>query len=264
MENINMYKKYFLNKNAAFNLAEILLTIAIIGIIAAITLTKLIHSFNGKVLATQLKKAYADLNQASQKFILNNGMSVGEYVFENSTSKALTLFSKEFTSVGRTSSLTWTSVDEEGNSIGAAPYGWKAVKKSSTVENKSNCDNSGFFWDPIGRVISFDDPYASSGYNGPKVCIDINGEKEPNRYGVDYFIFMFTTDGLVIPWGQEYENNPADCSEENPNINCVISLENCKYSSTISEQYACAYYALLNKHPNDETKDYWHDFVNGK
>ena len=258
-----MFKKYFSNENAAFNLAETLLTIVIIGIIAAITLTDLIHSFNGKVLATQLKKAYADLNQASQKFILNNEMSVSEYASENGVSKTLTLFGKEFTSVGQTSSLVWSTTDEEGNTIGAAPYKWKAVKKSSTSGNSSNCDVSGFFWDPIGRVISFDDK-PSSGYNGPKVCIDINGEKGPNRYGVDYFIFMFTTDGLVIPWGQEYENNPDDCSETKTYINCVISLENCKYSGTISQQYACAYYALQNKHPNDETKDYWHDFVNGK
>lgn len=73
---------------------------------------------------------------------------------------------------------------------------------------------------------------------------------------------MFTTDGYVIPWGQEHKTNPAACSGSYDN--CAISKNMCRYSSAAYEQFACAPFALINQHPTDSGKDYWHDFVRGR
>ena len=124
------------------------------------------------------------------------------------------------------------------------------------------CDANGYFWDSQGRVIGFDDS-PQSGQNGPKVCIDINGEKAPNKYGIDYFIFMFTTDGYVIPYGQEHKNNPVECSG-NPYYNCTVASNTCTNTWNWVHQTSCAIYALSNQHPTDSGKDYWNDFVKGK
>lgn len=72
---------------------------------------------------------------------------------------------------------------------------------------------------------------------------------------------MFTTDGYVIPIGQEHKDNPV-CS--NITTNCMLTKENCRYSSGRGEQHACSLYALSNQHPTDSSKDYWHDFVRGR
>lgn len=57
---------------AAFTLAEVLVTLGIIGVIAALTLPQLIKDYQGKVLHTQLLKAYSVLSQALER------MAVGE------------------------------------------------------------------------------------------------------------------------------------------------------------------------------------------
>lgn len=48
----------------AFTLAEVLITLGIIGIVAAITIPALIQKNNNRVVETRLKKFYSSINQA--------------------------------------------------------------------------------------------------------------------------------------------------------------------------------------------------------
>ena len=52
------------SKKAAFTLAEVLITLAIIGIVAAMTIPTLVSNYKQKVLNNQFKKTYAMLNEA--------------------------------------------------------------------------------------------------------------------------------------------------------------------------------------------------------
>lgn len=61
------------NYQAAFTLAEVLVTLGIIGIVAAMTLTSLIENYQKKQTAMRLKEAYSLLNQAVQQSELVNG-----------------------------------------------------------------------------------------------------------------------------------------------------------------------------------------------
>ena len=252
---------HFKNNRFGFTLAEVLITLGIIGVVAAMTIPTLVGNYKYMVLQNQFKAAYSDLNQAAKLFQLHHDITVSEYNAANNNSvNTLKEFSKEFNAVLKTSDLKHSSTDSDGNSIGARPYEWVSI--NGTAKLPSNCDTSGFFWDTQGRVIAFDDP-PQAGENGPKVCIDINGEKAPNRYGVDYFIFMFTTDGYVIPWGQEHKDNPDECSD-NPYYNCTVASNKCRNTGNWTSQTSCAIYALSNQHPTDSGKDYWNDFVKGK
>ena len=47
-----------------FTLAEVLITLGIIGVVAALTLPSLIQKNNNKVVETRLKKFYSTMNQA--------------------------------------------------------------------------------------------------------------------------------------------------------------------------------------------------------
>ena len=253
------FTKHHFNANVrGFTLAEVLITLGIIGVVAALTIPTLIANYKYMVLENQLKAAYSDLNQAAKMFQVHNGMSVSEYNAENGTGNTFKEFQKEFNAVLKKSNSNWASTDENGNSIGASPYKWEDI--TGTNKRVSNCDASGFFWDTQGRVISFDDA-PKSGENGPKICIDINGTKAPNRFGQDYFSFIFTTDGYVIPWGQEHKDNPTCTTYYS---NCTVSVKDfCQYNKSL-EQLTCANYALINQHPTKAGKDYWHDFVRGR
>ena len=55
------------NKNRAFTLAEVLITLGIIGIIAAMTLPSIIASYRRKVVVLRLKRTYSVLSQAFER-----------------------------------------------------------------------------------------------------------------------------------------------------------------------------------------------------
>ncbi len=60
---INLFS-YSLHKKAAFTLAEVLITLGIIGVVAAMTMPVLIQNHRNTVVETRLKKFYSAINQA--------------------------------------------------------------------------------------------------------------------------------------------------------------------------------------------------------
>ena len=60
----------------AFTLAEVLITLGIIGVIAALTLPGLIQGYRKKVTETALKKAYTQLYQALEQAQTDNGEAI--------------------------------------------------------------------------------------------------------------------------------------------------------------------------------------------
>lgn len=62
-----------MKKKKAFTLAEVLITLGIIGIVAAMTMPVIIEKHQKKVVATSLKKFYTSINQAVQQSVVDNG-----------------------------------------------------------------------------------------------------------------------------------------------------------------------------------------------
>ena len=60
-------------RKSAFTLAEVLITLGIIGVVAAMTLPSLIGNYKKKQTVTQLKKSYTVLSQAVKMSELKNG-----------------------------------------------------------------------------------------------------------------------------------------------------------------------------------------------
>lgn len=176
-------------RRGAFTLAEVLITLAIIGIVAALTIPTLINNYQKKVTVTRLQQTYAMLSQAVKLSEIDNGpietWNVPDvpWVSDNSVSAD---FAKKY----------------------IIPY----LKVSQLCENNNNdkrCASSiGYYLD--GTVIS------SAGnshfftfllLNGTRVsvwprgttsglielAIDTNANMKPNIYGKDRFtINIFT------------------------------------------------------------------------
>ena len=62
-----------LNHKTAFTLAEVLITLAIIGVVAALTMPNLIAKYQKQETVTRLKKAYSALSQALRMSEVDNG-----------------------------------------------------------------------------------------------------------------------------------------------------------------------------------------------
>ena len=60
----NKYSKYEVGMKKGFTLAEVLITLGIIGVVAAMTLPTLIEKHQKKVSAVRLEQTYSQLSQA--------------------------------------------------------------------------------------------------------------------------------------------------------------------------------------------------------
>ena len=238
-------------RRCAFTLAEVLITLGIIGVVAAMTLSSVVNTTRNKELQMQFKKTYSELNQVARMYYNDNGIAV------SSITSAAAALQKYIKGLKIIDDWLWSKVDEEtGSSVTTMPY--KIYPLIGNIPTASLCDVAGFRADVGGRIYSInDDP--TQGQNGPIICADINGKKKPNRYGMDIFLFVFTTDGFVIPMGQEHPNNSNKTSLSSNFF--VIGNNYCKVANGITSNVTCAYYALSDTHPSKPGKNYWHDFL---
>lgn len=83
-QNDKMLRKSFMNskraatfqnlqEKAAFTLAEVLITLGIIGVIAALTIPTLMSAYNKKTVETRLARLYSMMNQAIKLSTIDNG-----------------------------------------------------------------------------------------------------------------------------------------------------------------------------------------------
>ena len=246
-------------KNFAFTLAEVLITLGIIGVVAAITIPSLMENVRNRDLQAQLKKTYSEWNQIAMQFMNDNEQSIPDYAAQYGVNAMIKELPKYIKGFSKFSDWTWQQTDEEGSNLTTMPY---QVYTFSGRKTKISCDLFGYRSDLSGRYILFDDPPAM-GYNGPRLCIDLNGNKKPNILGIDIFNFQFTTDGHIIPEGTEHPDNDYIHNWEGSGTKNA-SPETCKKGSYWGyTSLTCAYYAIHDISPSGNGT-YWKDFIGKK
>ncbi len=243
-----MFRENCIQKNG-FTLSEVLITIVVIGVIAAIAIPIINSSMLKKDLESKFLKVYSGLNQFSKKFFFNEGISFAEYCLSVAPSTFMNKFISYYNISGYASKDMYATPTEDLDNN----YSLKSI---SGIKSKIHgyCDNTGFVSDLSGALYKFND--SPSLYNGPVVCVDINGLKGPNRVGYDYFLFVFTMDNKVIPMGMYDKNNPPYGQKDGSG-----ELFSTECTKTGNVGWGCAYYALKNAHPQNPSKKYWGDFI---
>lgn len=104
-----------MKKSLGFTLAEVLITLIIIGVIAAMTIPTLLSNTKGKELEVGLKKAVSSINQAITLNYALDGRTVENYVTATNTPGTnedliADLFGQRM-SLMRAGSSTWTTTD---------------------------------------------------------------------------------------------------------------------------------------------------------
>ena len=208
----------------AFTLAEVLITLAVIGIVAAMTIPNLVQSYKKQVATVRLKKFYSMMSQALVLSEIDNGplnsweKNVMEDDFEqnrNLTVKYFNTYIKPY--------IKYTNIDEN--------------PKEGTFIERSAIE------------IYFADGSSMFVYNGVAfdMHFDINADKGPNVYGKDRFAFLFITDPVTLKGNNPgfYPHPGRDMSIISAGRDSVLSL--CK-------SYA-QYCGTLLKLDNWEFKD---------
>ena len=202
-------------KKAAFTLAEVLITLGIIGVIAAITLPTLIQNYQKQVTVNKLKKAYSVLGQVAQKSIADNGaisVTNGETLNSNTCKSIFYTYwlpyfkGAEIYPEGKGSNLNNnTSYYNHLNGsywdttiITQYPSGRIFFTTADGMSFYINIMKWVFKYDENDKLISQTAVYSSS----QTVYVDINGLKQPNTFGKDVFCFIVSLDnGTVKPCG---------------------------------------------------------------
>lgn len=206
-------------RKKAFTLAEVLITLGIIGIVAEITIPGLILSTQKQEFATALKKVYSVMNQALVQMSNDAGYS-GDL---------------------RSTGLFETNTDTDSSKFGSAIAKYfKVSQECGTAQNQGCWSQFNYRYDKTGTNVNYDSINTAYKYvtadgisyyvvnsnnscasyndataknNMTQVCgfvvVDVNGTKSPNRYGVDVFAF-YVTNGkgpLLYPFGGQDDNN---------------------------------------------------------
>ena len=182
----------------AFTLAEVLITLGIIGIVAAMTLPSLIGKWQKKATVTRLKRTYTVLAQAVQRSIADYGDPSGwgteGYYDSEATPENLQKIVESFSSTYIVPYLAKVKKAEWGS---FADLGYKEIKDESYAvpivarDGKMIILNDGTVLQirmsthNLGTDEDRDDRYTSI-----IIYADINGLRGPNWVGKDIFMFM--------------------------------------------------------------------------
>ena len=182
-------------------MAEVLITLGIIGVVAALTLPSLIQKYQDQVLENQLKKTYSTLSQGIQKAMADDGVfNFGDTELsqacrypEQKSNTCAQMVKKYFNvvAVKTTRSEYYDGVIRrkpgkyvDGEYIDSGYFRDKSRRWSSRF---------GYIGNPIyvladGSEFQFTSNRFnySAGYDG-YFFIDTNGEKGPNVMGLDVF-----------------------------------------------------------------------------
>lgn len=189
----------------AFTLAEVLITLTIVGIIAAMTIPTVTIEHKKQVYVAQLKKAYTEVTQglkilSQSKGCIDNLACTGYFSTGASISGTYNLLN-DLSNYMNYTKLCVTGLDprpcmaEWNRDLDQTTGGERPVLGAmQTLSNYS----FGISSPQIGNCTS------ALSYNGVNVCnvvyIDVNtGTSGPNQYGRDIFTFYIMNNCTLIP-----------------------------------------------------------------
>ena len=250
-----------------FTLAEVLITLGIIGIVAAMTIPTLVANYQKKVLKTQFTKKYAEISQAvllaksetNRNFksyctlLKTMDADAGKFEYPNKE-ECFAIFNKYFKQVGtceyKNDVVTYNKENTAYTDIGSKANPGKLLADGSCYDMVINAGKLGFTFD----------------MNGP--------DKGPNALGHDIFSFHMDNNDYLQPIKQSsiYTDDDRDaaiavCEEKYPSkgnyyYSCIAVAEQKGYpcrkdSNQAANGIGCSWYAVHDKCPEDNTKGYW-------
>ena len=233
-----------MDKRFAFTLAEVLITLGIIGVVAALTLPALLTNQRNAELSVGLKKTYSTFAQALDMYQAENGIRVksGTVTYRREVKNILVKYIKSAVDCG------WGGSDNaEELSKSCLPNNYLNVSgsfnpvvtyKTFDGNNTIRLDyfDDGQFVMVDGMFVMVENSQSHWFADQIFISVDVNGfEKKPNMLGYDLFMFEVDKNGKLLPMGAKgttYETKSTYCS---------------KNSSNSMNGAACTYYALTDK-----------------
>lgn len=238
-----------LHKKVAFTLAEVLITLGIIGVVAAITLPTLVANYQKQVWVNQLKKTYTTLNEGLKQMLVQEnctevkncllfdflgdiGDNPGWYQYSSSFYE---LFPKVFNLVDYSTENNYynSKYKRDVKKIGGGSHSFNDIPSGYSF---------GYSTGLAGSTKNGEIYMLEYGPAGSSVTVDINGFKQPNQIGRDIFIFVLSPKSssfVPIESSSFYSDYVYGNSRDESYMEQRIE-ENCNTSSSSSIGETCA------------------------
>ena len=213
-----------------FSLAEVLITLGIIGVVSAMTIPALMTKISDTRNSAMLKEDYSILQQ--MMLMANDAGAIGSIEKGNDAEEMKKWFETYFQSNIKTTNVCynqWGCWNKDVKTINGSKYQGNSICGAQTVS----------FILPNGSFVCMDD-FADPRFGVVPVggqtiglLVDVNGDKQPNIIGKDIFAFVFKGDNL-LPGGYDMSQSEID--------------KNC--SLTGSGNYAGTYCTMKAKQQN--------------
>lgn len=171
----------------AFTLVELLLALAVVGAVAALSIPAMLDNINRRVLASQLKNTVLAIqNLADEQLVNNKTQTLNNTSFANPaellTSSNLAI-SNQCTSADDCWPANYKKLSDMTNSVGR-PGGTSKMLKNGAVVNYS-LSELGEEWSDGDKCYGL-------------FWVDVNGKDKPNILGRDFFAFRITKKGKIV------------------------------------------------------------------
>ena len=184
-------------KKSAFTLAEVLITLGIIGVVAALTLPSVVVNYKEKQLTTAWKKAYSDVANAALLMSQNNE----DLSTEQKVGKAFAKYLK----------VDKVCDANKGIEQGCWRENTKIYSKDGSYAYSDPTDIGG---GGVCMILTSGTLFCID-YGGKvsPLYFDINGYLKPNIRGKDVFYALFNRETYMVKPAKGYKQywGPADC-----------------------------------------------------
>lgn len=174
-----------MRKNKAFTLAEVLVTLGIIGVVSAMTIPTLMNSYQRQTYVAQLHKVYTEMSQAFVQYQSDNN---GDNLFEAGmrSQAAANAFVPRYLKVVET-------CDESLTPCFIPTTDYKKMN-GTALTNASYTALTSYV---LASGSSVRLSYTVDGQKIANLMVDVNGKKGPNVLGRDLFTMALYRDGTL-------------------------------------------------------------------
>ena len=182
-----------------FTLAEVLITLGIIGVVAAMTMPTLIQNHQKRSLEVATQKFYSMMSQAVKQYMADEGvddlrntpLASDNYVDNLSTPEAIASIRNFVTKYLK----VVKECDHDANNCFAPEYkAWNGDEPEYNFTDDANWGRRRDYVLADGSVIRIGFCYNRQPIS---LYVDVNGKKGPNRVGYDLWSMSIFYDGVI-------------------------------------------------------------------
>ncbi len=208
---MQIIKNDILNRNRAFTLAEVLVTLVVIGVIAAMTIPVIIQYIDDAQFKAGWKKVYSQLAQATSAMVMDNSGSL----VNSCTSDYENCLNNMYTARFKTSKIC-TNGSLSGNCWHNSGSWYQLSGEGISWGNTAGfIDNAGVLYrvEAAGFPLCDNSSWVSSIPKCAFINVDVNGFKKPNTIGRDIFLAI-VTENRILPVGTADDSaHSNDCQK---------------------------------------------------